>query len=396
MKIAIFADTFYPNLGGLEDSTATLARSLGEQGYEVDIYAPRFTDQDFLKRGLGNQEIDLGEKVKVYRLPSLPLPEWLFGTRLVMPCGSGYRFLKKNIPDLIHTQTIFGAGLEALWSSYFLKIPMVGTNHSIISEFGAYFPFAQNVFIKIVVFYETWFYKHCRIVTTPSQSAKQAMEQNGLKSRIEVISNIIDVKTFQPLFDESKKEEFKNIFGLGGRPVISFAGRFAIEKRVEILLRAISILQEKMPKVVLALAGSGIQRANWEKVIKNLAIEDNVKFVGSLSKAQLAKLFQASEAFAIASAIESQGMVVLQAMACAVPVVGVNGRALPEYIKNGSGFVVPIDDFVQISEKLEIILNNHEQAKVMGQVGRQVAEQFSSERLMIEWSRIYQSVLSNK
>ncbi|MFA5291289.1 MAG: glycosyltransferase, partial [Candidatus Paceibacterota bacterium] len=151
MRIAIFVDSFYPVLGGMEDATATLAKSLGEAGYEVDLYVPSFSRRNYLGRALPVGDLNLGPKVKIYHLFSLPLPYWLFAARLIVPTLGGYRFFKKNRPDLIHVQSMWGAGLEALWASSLLKIPLVGTNHAIISEFGAYFPFAKKTFIKIMV-----------------------------------------------------------------------------------------------------------------------------------------------------------------------------------------------------------------------------------------------------
>jgi len=396
MKIAIFADSFYPNLGGLEDATAALAKSLGEQGHLVNLYVPKFSQQNFVKRGLPVREIDLGDNVRIYRLPSLPLPEWVFGARLVIPLLTGYRWLKNNRPDLIHTQTVFGAGLEALWASRLLKLPIVGTNHSIIREFGVYFPFARKTFIKLIVWYETWYYNHCVAISAPSQTALSAMQKNGVRSQGRAISNIVDAENFRPLSDLADKEKLKGEFGLANHPIISFAGRFAIEKKGEILLRAISLVRGQIPRVVLALAGSGVQRGNWEKIIQDLDLRDNVKFVGVLSQAQLAKLFQASDAFAIASSIESQGMVALQAMACGLPVVGVNGRALPEYVNAENGFIVPIDDYEKMAECLVKLLADPTLALRLGLAGRRGVEKYSKQNIIKEWQEVYTFALNKK
>jgi len=394
MRIAIFADSFYPNLGGLEDSTAILARSLGEGGHQVSIWAPKFTRNYYRRRQLTETELDLGPNVRIFRLFSLPLPDWIFSARLVVSFGAGYRLLKSDRPDLIHTQTIFGAGLEALWASHWLKVPLVGTNHSITSEFGVYFPFARKIFIRIIVGYETWFYNHCSIVTTPSRVATQAMQQNGLICPTRVISNIIDTDNFKPLADPLAKERLKSEFDLIGRPIISFAGRFAIEKRVEILLQAINLVRQRFPQVVLALAGSGIQRQNWQKIIDDLDLQNNVKFVGTLNKPQLANLFQASEIFAIASAIESQGMVALQAMACGLPVVGVNGRAIPEYVDETNGYIVPVDDYRAMAEKLVKLLRDPERAQELGKNARQKVEKYAKQNIIKEWEEVYNLALN--
>lgn len=221
------------------------------------------------------------------------------------------------------------------------------------------------------------------------------MKKNGVKTEDDAISNIIDTKNFRPLVSQTEKEKIKKEFGLANHQVISFAGRFAIEKRVEILLQAILLVRGQFPRVVLALAGSGVQRDNWERLIRNLGLRDNVKFVGALSKPQLAKLFQASDVFAIASAIESQGMVALQAMACGLPVVGVNGQAIPEYIDAENGFIVPVDDYQEMSKCLIKLLADPINAQKLGQVGRQKVEKYSKQNIIKEWERVYQLTLNN-
>lgn len=402
MRIAIFVDSFYPVLGGMEDATAILARSLGEAGYDVDLYVPSFSRRNYTGRRLPIGDLDLGAKVKTYHLFSLPLPYYLFAARLIIPIGRGYRLLKNNRPDLIHAQSMWGAGLEALWASSWLKIPFVGTNHAIISEFGAYFPFARDFFVKLMKKYEAWFYNHCLIYSTPSMVAEQAMKENGVKRPSRVISNIIDTENFKPIGAKGNPWTAPkglplatNEFGLSDRPIVCFAGRFAIEKRVEILLQAIKLVREQKPEVVLALAGAGVQQKNWEKLIAELGIEANVKFIGSLGKPQLAKLFQASAVFAIASPVESQGMVALQAMACGLPVVGVNGRAIPEYVNEENGFIVAIDDYRAMADCLVKLLNDQELAQKLGEKGREKVEKYSKQNIIKEWEELYNFALNN-
>lgn len=404
LKIAIFVDSFYPNLGGMETSAADLAQALGEQGHMVTVFAPKFSIKDFKQRnllarnaGAGGSvvEIDLGPNVEVQRLFSLPLLGGMPG-RMAIPLLAGYRALKKNRPDIIHTQTIFGAGLEALVASRLLKIPLVGTNHSILSEFAIYSPVLPKVFAWLAGRYETWFYRHCRVLSAPSQAVISAMRENGFKGTTQVVSNIIDVETFKPA--EAPDD---GLLGAVQRPSsgefsirpssVVFAGRFAPEKRVEILLQAIALVKKEVPEVALALAGAGPEETRWRKIIGQLKIEDNVKFVGRLNKKQLAELFQSSKVFAIASAIESQGMVALEAMACGLPVVGVNGRALPEYIHGDNGFIVAIDDYQAMAKCLVKILKDPALAKKLGQAGRQQVEKFSKQNIIKIWEKIYET-----
>lgn len=397
MKIAIFVDSFYPVLGGMEDATALLAKSLGEAGQQVDLYIPYFNRRNYLGRHLPIGDLDLGPNVHFYHLFSLPLPYWLFAARLVIPTLSGYRLLRRNRPDLIHVQSIWGAGLEALLASRLLNIPLVGTNHSIISAFGDYLPFARQFLTRALVRYDAWFYNHCHLVSAPSLSALKALEGSGLIVPRRVISNIIERDIFSTLTDCGEKEKIKDEFGFGGHcPLIAFAGRFAIEKRVEIILQAVNLVQRDLPEVLLALAGSGVQQRNWEKLIARLGIEQNVKFVGRLGKEQLAKLFQIANVFAIASPVESQGMVALQAMSTGLPVVGVNGQAIPEYVNHENGYIVPVDDYRAMAECLLKLLKDPLTAQALGRKGREKVEPYAKESIIHQWTEVYRSVIKQQ
>ena len=260
MKIAIFTDIFYPSLGGVEDATADLAKALGQKGHEVTIFAPS---------GLSGKELDLGERVKIRRLLSIPCPGKIPGGRIIIPFGGGYRLLKKERPDIIHAQSIFGAGLEALLASRLLRVKLTGTNHSILAEFAAYLPVAKKLFSRIAGRYEAWFYNHCSFVSTASRAVFFALTQSGFRQPHQVVSNIVDVKNFQPaeIFPEDSK-------------TIVYAGRFALEKRGEILLQTLSLVREKIPQVKLVLAGVGPEEENWKNITRKLNLEDNVEFVG--------------------------------------------------------------------------------------------------------------------
>ncbi|HRZ30402.1 MAG TPA: glycosyltransferase [Candidatus Paceibacterota bacterium] len=383
MRIAIFIDTFYPHLGGVEDTTALLASSLGARGHQVDIYVPK----------IPSIEIDLGENVRVHRFPSLRIPIDI-PARLAIPSGRGWRLLRQHRPDIIHVHTIMSMGLESLLASKLLKIPLVGTNHSIVSEFSPYAPFAPKLLAYLASHYDSWFFNQGEILTAPSQDVITEMSKHGFSKPSCVISNQIDTETFCPSNED--KELLKESFGLAGRPLVSFAGRFALEKRVPVLLQAIALVRKEIPNVILALAGHGAEEEKWRKLIAKLEIEDNVKFVGTLNKPDLAKLFQASDVFAIASPVEAQSMVTLQAMACATPVVGVRDRALPEYVSDGeTGYLVPTDDYEAMAEKIIYLLKNKELAQHLGQAGRKIAEQYSTQAICTKWEEVYQRVIDN-
>src|SRR5271168_3550691 len=140
MRIAMFTDNYYPELGGIQDSILASARELGARGNAVAIFAPTASPRDFACANLPVAEQQVGPDVEIHRMFSLPMPGSTGQSRLVVPTARRWRTLAGFRPDVIHSHTFLGAGLEALAASRRLGIPLVGTNHWAVGGFAIYAP----------------------------------------------------------------------------------------------------------------------------------------------------------------------------------------------------------------------------------------------------------------
>ena len=86
----MFTDYFFPELGGIQDSIATISRSSARRGHLVDIYAPRYAKRDYRRIGATVRERDLGANVRVRRRPSLPFPSSTQQSRVALPSPVGW------------------------------------------------------------------------------------------------------------------------------------------------------------------------------------------------------------------------------------------------------------------------------------------------------------------
>lgn len=393
MRIAIFTDNFYPELGGLQDSVAMLARGLGECGHTVKVYAPKPSIKDFALGHLSVGELDLGPNVSIERVFSFHQKTPVGQTRLVIPTGRCYFSLKKFKPDIIHTNASFGMGFEALWGAKLLHVPLVGTNHTAITEFVKNKYFSKEFSEKYSLKFVSWFYNHCDFVSAPSESVFTEMMANAFSRPHQVVSNPIDTTTFFP-GEKNRKNELKISLGVSPHTFV-FAGRFSPEKHIDVLIQVLALVKKKIPDAMLALAGHGAEQVQLETLAVDLGVKENVKFFGTLSKAKLCELYQASDVFAIASTCETQGLVMMQAFATGHPAVGVCARALPEYIPNDVGFVVGIDDARALSEKIIFLFENPSEAAKLGSNAQHFVQNFSEQNIYSEWENIYTKVLKN-
>ncbi|HEV2333395.1 MAG TPA: glycosyltransferase [Gammaproteobacteria bacterium] len=387
MRLAVFTDSFYPELGGIQDSILTIVRALGERGHAIRVYAPAAPARDFARAGVvPPAEPDAGPNVEIRRLPSLPLPSSSQQSRLLLPTGRPERELADFAPDLVHLHTFFGAGAAARRAARGLRLPLLGTNHWYPQGFALYAPFARAALRRFGARAVARYYQACDWVTAPSRFTLDDMREHGLSREGSVISNPIDTRVFRPV-SAAEKGSLKARLGLGADTVV-YAGRLAREKRIEVLLEAVAIARRSRPGIELVLAGHGSARAGLERRARGLGIADRVRFMGTLSHAALAELFAASEVFAIASLSETQSMVLLQAMACGLPAVGARCGGLIEHIPPETGFLAEPDDAADFAAKLLHALADPWRA-TRAVAARRAAERHSIPAIAAAWEGLY-------
>ena len=380
----MFTDYFFPELGGIQDSIATISRSLGTRLHQVDILAPRYAEPDYRQVGAEMREPDLGPNVRVRRRRSLPFPSSTLQSRAALPSPIAPVLLAlRGKPDVIHTHSFFGIGLEALLNGAVLGIPVIGTNHTTVGGFGRHIP----VSVDRALAYVAWFHNRCDYVTAPSRSVFAEFGPARLRRPRLVISNPIDTCRFAPARAD-ERDALRASFGLTG-PTIAYAGRLGPEKNVEVLLRAVAALRDDGVAAELTIAGHGSYEPILRRLAAALLIDRQVRFLGTLAQDDLAKLLRASDIFAIMSTSETQSMVLLQAMACGIPVVAADSRALPEFVGPANGVLVDPHDPARLAVVLAEMLAAPERRRAMGSAARRSAERYGIEMVTDEWEALY-------
>ena len=384
MRIAIYSDNFYPELSGISDSLIALARELAGRGHFIHFFVPRYSHSDHTISNFERGELDLGPNVAITRFSSLYFGAGSGQGRLVIPFGrlSAVQAFK---PDVIHTQTFFGVGLEALIASRMLHIPLVGTNHTAIKEFLRYNPLESQWSDDQVVRYVNWYYAQCLTVTAPSQSVFKEMDCSAFKKTGIAISNPIDTATFRPL---ENGDELRKKFDIGDWPIMH-AGRLAVERSIDVIIRALPLVKKEFPAAELLISGRGVAEQQLRALAAELNVTDSVKFLGFVEQNTLVEAYNAGKVFAITSTADTQSLVMMQAMACGVPVIGVRARALPEYINDKNGFLIEPGDSQALADRIIELFKNDPLRKKLGAGGRASALQYSPAAIADRWEKIY-------
>jgi 1,2-diacylglycerol 3-alpha-glucosyltransferase len=393
MRIALFSDNFYPEISGISDSIVVLGKELARRGHYVNFYAARYAKNDYIAAGVEPKEINLGDRTNIVRFASLSYATGTGQGRLVIPIGLRTLSIAKFRPDIIHSQLFFGVGIEGLFAAHMLHKPIVGTNHTVLKEYLKYSPLKAQWFTGLALGYMNWYYEHCDVVTAPSQSVLDAMNDAGFKSKTpeRIISNPIDNDIFKPA--TVNKEALKKEFGLAG-PVVVYAGRFAAEKKIDVLIKAVAHAVHDGTELTLALAGHGAVQDDLKKLVNDLDITKNVRFMGTLSKEKLAVLYQAAELCATASTSEVQSITMLSSMATGLPLVGVDAPGIAEHIHD-NGILAKPDDPASIAEAITAIIKDPVLQKRLSLGAVSYVEAFSARHIAEEWEALYEATIKS-
>lgn len=390
MRIAIFSDNFYPELSGIADSIMTTAKELGRRGHTIKFFVPRYAARNYRTANFPVEEVQLGENVFIHRLTSLPFPGPNKQSRMVTPLGLNTLRVRKFNPDLIHTHLFFGVGLRAVTAAKILRVPLVGTSHTPVEEFVRYSPIKFEWFKRLSSRYVSWYYNRCNFVSAPSGSIIREMRKTGFHRPSGVISNPIDLQSFIPP-SLAQKRKLKKKFKLSEN-VVLYTGRLAPEKNIDVTIRAIAIVKKTFPNINFVITGHGGARESLEKLAKELGVDKEVKFFGTVHKEKFTEIYQAADIFAIASTAETQCISMMQGMAVGIPVVGVDWLGLGDYISDQNGIKIKVGDFEAMSKKILFLFKNSKKRNELGQGGLSTVKKFSIPKIADEWEKVYEKV----
>lgn len=191
------------------------------------------------------------------------------------------------------------------------------------------------------------------IMHTVSDATKDDLKKLGEKKPIYVIENSI--------------ESFSSNSNIVNPLQIIYVGRLVFYKNLEVILKAIPIIKQKIPKIKLVIVGDGPYKENLESLIKKLDINENVDLKGYLSTQEKFQLISQSTALVLPSLCEGFGLVILEAFSKKRPVIVSNVRPMSDIVQNNeTGYVVDPHDEKAWAECIVKILQNPDVAEKMG------------------------------
>lgn len=387
MKIIIGSESFAPSISGVATATEVMATGLAKIGYQVYIFAPDHP-----------QANDKNYNFQVLRFRSRPNPFRKGFMVAHNPKKEVFRRVLEIKPEIIHLQDPTNIGTGLLKAGQKLKIPIVISNHFSLDYLISYVNYLKPIH-SLMKFglrkYLASYYNHCDWVVCPTETIKKDLLFWGVNKPIEAISNSIDLERFYSFVD---LRDFYLKYHLPQNPIVLYVGRIDQDKNLDVLIRAIPLVLEKV-NVHFVIAGSGQDLEKLQKLTRDLKIDQETSFLGWIDhySEDLPRLYQAAEVFVMPSPCETQSIVVMEAMAAGLPIVGARSGALPELIDDqNNGFLFNPKDNQDLAAKIIKICQNEDLKAKMRKNSLQVISGQQFHQSIEKIKKVYEKVLANR
>ncbi len=382
MKILYISDVYFPRINGVSTSIDTFRRELRARGHTVhliapDYYAPSDDESDIL------------------RVPARQLP--MDPEDRLMRYGWAMQHLSRlhaEKYDIVHVQTPFVAHYLGINIAKKLGVPCVETYHTFFEEyFYHYIPFLPKRWLKTTA---------RRIsrkqgnsldgMVIPSRPMLDVLRQYGVSSHAEVIPTGLQPSSFTP----GDGPAFRAKYGIAqDRPVLLFVGRVAHEKNIGFLLKVLERVRQDAPDILFVIAGEGPALAGLEADVIRMGLTANVMFIGYLDRhTELNSCYRAGDIFVFSSRTETQGLVLLEAMAQGVPVVSIAEMGTRDVLREGQGVWIAREDVEDFADKVIRLLADRQVRTTLGQLGRDYAQLWSSGSMAERMLQFYQGMIA--
>lgn len=379
MKIGFFTDSYLPSPDGVATSVESSAKELQKLGHEVSIIAP---NQPHTK-----------DREHIYRLLSIRIvkaPDVWWALEVPQPA----LFKIANLEfDIIHGHSGGPVSFLGWQLAQLHTIPFVETYHTLWKYYRHYLPNPDLVKLWMVKKFTAYVGNDCDAMIAPTFKAKKDLVADGVKKPVYIVPNGIYIENFS---GREKGYLHKRLHISADKKILLTVGRLHKEKAIDFLITSFKEVKKTFPDTVFVIIGKGHNEAYLKKMAETLQLTDSIYFAGSIPYADMPSAYADTDLFLFASTTETQGMVVVEALASGVPVIAVKDNAFVDVIENEiNGYLVD-KDTGQFAKKIKTVLHDEIVLKKLSHNARKSAEQFSIDYTTRILEQVYQEIIFEK
>jgi len=371
MNILMLSDVYFPRVNGVSASIRTFARELARLGHAVTIVAPDY--------GVIAEQGDF----EIVRLPARVIffdPE----DRLIRGSAAraAVRDLAERAWDVIHIHTPFRAHQIGVALARRTGVPTVESYHTFFEEYAAhYLPWLPAPWLRLAA--RRFSRRLCHDVDhliVPTQQMADVLRRYGIATPASIIPTGVHLDEFCG----GDGGRFRDEHAIArGQPTLVTVSRLAAEKNIAFLLDVTRALVGDFPDLIFIVAGEGPDADRLRQRATTLGLDDNVRFVGNLDRrTRLLDCYKAGDVFVFASPTETQGLVLIEAMALGVPIVSTAVMGTATVLRGAHGARVSEPVVGEFARNVAALLRSPAERRVLAAAGPGDAQAWSAPVLM--------------
>lgn len=381
MKIGIFTETYRPTVNGVVVSVDTFKSELEKKGHTVFIFAP-FNHKAQQDPGY------------VYRFPSLHLPnDPVYPLAIPLP----FQWAKEYFPleliaelDIIHIQHYSYMGQYGLRLAKMYDIPTVYTYHTMAELYTANVPIVGALFRPAIRALTRYTARQATQIITPTSSVRHYLKSLGITQPIAVASTGIYTERYKHTSQDYLKTKYHIPTD---QNILLYVGRLSIEKNIQFLMDAFVKVLKSCPHTHLVLIGSGPDKDRYAQWIMKNKLHKHITITGFLPREETIKLFGAGDLFVFPSTTDTQGIVILEAMASGVPPVAINVLGPHDLIKNNITGKLTRLNLEQFSDTITDLLTNPVKRKTLSTNAQKDVKRYDAKATAEILEAVYQKLI---
>jgi glycosyltransferase involved in cell wall biosynthesis len=381
VRILLVSDVYFPRVNGVSTSIQTFAHQFLALGHDVRLIAPSYATE-------------AEERFPIQRIPARPVPfdpEDHLMQRAHM--RRVYPEIARLKPDLVHVQTPFAAHYEGVRLARRLRVPLIETYHTYFEEYlENYLPWVPRKLLRLAA--RRFTVSQCHsvdAVVVPSTPMLNVLRRYGVSADCHVIPTGIPSVSFA----SGDGAAFRARHAIPpDRPLMLYVGRVAYEKNVQFLIDVVDATRRSLPNILLVIAGEGPARGALERDVSRRGLLQHVLFSGYLGRdRELPDCYAAADVFVFASRTETQGLVLLEAMAAGTPVVTTAVMGTEAVMADGAGGLVVAEDAPRFADALSRLLGDSELSSRLSREARRKAAEWSDRALAEKMLGLYADLI---
>ena len=378
MRILIFSNAYKPTISGVVTSIALFRQGLIAAGHDVHIVVPEYEEyQDKEPYVFRFPALDISERADF----SLVIPS----KRTMLPTVRGIQ------PDLIHSQHPIWMGDLAIAFARDLNLPLVFTFHTRYDMYAPkYVPIAPKLTGVVTDEIVHTYLKKCAHIIAPTPSIRDfILRHYAPEAPVSTVPTPVDFSQYESLDPRRVRADL----GLVNAEILLYVGRLSNEKNLDFLLRAFVKIVAARPQARLLLVGQGPHERDLQRLARELGIGEQVIFTGSIPHDEIPHYAAAADMFVFASMTDTQGLVLIEAMAAGTPVVAIQAPGAADMLAEGGGVLVPANRDAFANAALAL-LTNKAYRRAMGEQAARAVQRYTISATAARMSAVYEQAVA--